>query len=217
MTYETPLALLASSSRSSNRSDGGSKEVRRNGSPRCISSSTTSSRGNGSSAHDSLDTQPPLLSPVAEAPPTHQRSLPPSPAPTPLGSPPTLSAPSSSPSESNPGHRGAPLLLWTSLNSPQRRQQQPAAVDFVHFAPLIQQFDFRRTDIKRIACTGAFPMDDVNTVTVKLRLRRHEVPVRVEPIANIQQAAMRGRTCEGFEAKQVEEAARLTTSSGTTR
>ncbi|CAG9582807.1 conserved hypothetical protein [Leishmania major strain Friedlin] len=197
-THETPLALLAICR--SNNSDGSGEGVQGNGGNGAASlnpsSSTTSPPRSGSGARARPNTQPSPPPTVPEAPPPQgPPSLRPPPARAPGASPPASSATASSPSESTSGHGGPQLLILTpTLNSPPRPQLQPerpAPADLVHFAPLIQQFDFRKRDIKSIACTSVFSIADVKTLAVKLRLLRHEVLGRAEPIANIQQAAMR--------------------------
>ncbi|KAK7200881.1 hypothetical protein NESM_000146900 [Novymonas esmeraldas] len=104
--------------------------------------------------------------------------------PMPTAEPPPLSPPPPPPPPPPP-----------SSSSPD--PPRPVTADVVHFAPLIQQHDFRKTDIKLIACTSVFTMGDVNTVAVKLRRLRHEVLGRTEPIHNVQQAAMRAGRVKG--------------------
>ncbi|AYU83256.1 hypothetical protein LdCL_350050700 [Leishmania donovani] len=196
-THETQLALLASCGSNSSHSGGEGSKGNGTKGPASLTpfSSTTAPPRSGSGAHAPPKTQP-LPPPTApEAPPQDPPSLLPPPARTPDASPLAPSVAASSPSESISGHGEAQLpILVPALNAPPRPQLQPerpAAADLVHFAPLIQQFDFRKRDIKSIACTSVFSIADVNTVAVKLRLLRHEVLGRAEPIANIQQAAMR--------------------------
>lgn len=106
---------------------------------------------------------------------------------------------SSQPSESPASHPSAPPVPATALP---------------HFAPIIQQTDFRKSDVKDIACTGAFTMEDIMSAAVKLRLLRHELLSRAEPLPTIQKSAISaGRvkrlktTLEG--ASQAESAARV--------
>ncbi|TPP47885.1 putative integral membrane protein [Leishmania donovani] len=196
-THETQLALLASCGSNSSHSGGEGSKGNGTKGPASLTpfSSTTAPPRSGSGAHAPPKTQPLPPPPAPEAPPQDPPSLLPPPARTPDASPLAPSVAASSPSESISGHGEAQLpILVPALNAPPRPQLQPerpAAADLVHFAPLIQQFDFRKRDIKSIACTSVFSIADVNTVAVKLRLLRHEVLGRAEPIANIQQAAMR--------------------------
>ncbi|KAG5492868.1 hypothetical protein JKF63_01448 [Porcisia hertigi] len=141
LTYETPLAVLASSS------DSGSHKSKESGSnPQARPpSSSSSSRQSGNGVHAPPDIQPSPPSPPPPPPPPQNPKLP----------------------------------------------TAAAAANLLHFAPLIQQFDFHKTDIKNIASTSTFTMENVKTVPVKLRLLRHEVLSRAEPIANVRQAAMR--------------------------
>ncbi|KAG5467589.1 hypothetical protein CUR178_01233 [Leishmania enriettii] len=195
-TRETPLALLASSGSSNGDSGGGNKRGGDSPSRPAFSFSTSLSQGRSDEAYGASDLQalPPL---VPQAPTQGQPSSLPPPPLTPVASSPTLSTASSSPLAPTSGLRGAPLEVSSSaldlLPAQLQLQQteQPAVAGFVHFSPIIQQFDFHKTDIKNIACTSVFTLGDVSTVTVRLRLLRHEVLGRAEPIANIQQAAMR--------------------------
>ncbi|KAG5492333.1 hypothetical protein GH5_01251 [Leishmania sp. Ghana 2012 LV757] len=195
-TRNTPLALLESSSSSNGDSGGGKKRGGDSPARPAFSSSTSSSRGRSDEAYETSDPQalPPL---VPQAPPQGQPSSLPPPPPTPVASFPTLSTPSSSPLATTSGLRGAPLQVsFSALDLipallQLQQWEQPAAAGFVHFSPIIQQFDFHKTDIKNIACTSVFTLGDVSTLAVRLRLLPHEVLGRAEPIANIQQAAMR--------------------------
>ncbi|CBZ31001.1 conserved hypothetical protein [Leishmania mexicana MHOM/GT/2001/U1103] len=194
--HETPLALLANYC-SNNDGSGEGGKGNESSSPASLtpSSSTTSPPRSGSGAHGPPNTQPSPPPSAPETPPQGPPPLLPPPAPKPVASPPAPSAAASSPSESTSEHGGAQLPISAPALSPPPRPQpqpeRPASADLVHFAPLIQQFDFLKKDIKSIASTSVFSMTDVNTVAVKLRLLRNEVLGRAEPIANIQQTAMR--------------------------
>ncbi|GET92972.1 hypothetical protein, conserved [Leishmania tarentolae] len=196
-TQMTPLALLVSCYNNNSNGGGsgeGDKENRRSLPAKPSFSSSSIS--------------PPQSDICGHPPPTKQPSPLPPPAPTPIVEPLSPSAPASSPSQSTSGHEEAPssTLAFPMGSSPrlqkQQRWERPAAADLVHFAPLIQQFDFRKRDIKSIADTSVFRMDDVNTVAVNLQLLRHEVLGRAEPIANIQQAAIRAGRVKALKPKR---------------
>ncbi|KAG5467033.1 hypothetical protein LSCM1_01213 [Leishmania martiniquensis] len=179
---ETPLALLASSSSSGNGASGGSEVRGRDGPAKLNPSLSTSSPRESSDDRHATPGPPASLFPVPEAPPQGQ---------------PLLFSPSAATPVATPPIPGAASAVNFMLAQP----KQLAVADLVRFSPIIQQFNFRKTDIKKIACTGIFTMGDVSTVTVRLRLLSHDMLGRAEPILNVQQAALRAGRVKALKPK----------------
>jgi hypothetical protein len=245
--YQTPLALLASSSSSSGASTGHSAipAVAPSPPPSDVSKSISAeiesvAVTNREDKHDevpavpvasTLKVEPPK--PTTETPNASVQPLPPLPPPPPdtmqSSHPPVSegdgegtslatnglagpSAPSSSMSSpastaSSGATRGSGRQSARSTGSasfsslPSRPPAGPpllpatstaanAATGLVRFVPLIQQDDYHKSDVKNVACTAAFTVGDVTATTVKLRLLRHELLGRAEPLPAIQASAI---------------------------
>ncbi|KPI90757.1 hypothetical protein ABL78_0193 [Leptomonas seymouri] len=207
--YQTPLALLAPRSSSSGSTlavPSASVDAAPSDSQHNADKERPSSASGGSGSQRSAEAvgavvhppQPPPIPPSSQ--PSALTILPPS-VPAAHAQRPrkgSLSASGSSSSSSPLSSAASQHSQKQPLPSPSEPAQpfptpttSAAETDLLtHFTPLIQQADYLKSDVKGIACTSAFTMGDMASTTVKLRLLRHEVLGRAEPIPAIQQSAI---------------------------